>query len=129
MSKNYNWIRDIEKYILTQWMASGMTATWAKKKRYSNVNDWYIYEDYYDKYQTCYILVENLRIARAMVNRLTKVIKKLGYSEYFWADYGNTNSDYENAPCVVIGVNSSVVDFKKLENLHTVIKIKGACYD
>ena len=110
-------------------MASGMTATWAKKNQYSDINYWYIHEDYYGKYQTCWILVENLRMARAMANRLTKVIEKLGFSEYFWADYGSTNSDYENAPCVVIGVNSNITDYEKLENVHTVMKLKGACYD
>ena len=126
MSKNYDWTREIEKHILEKWMTSGMTASWAKINRYSDINDWYIYEDYYDKYQTCWILVENRKLARAMANRLTKVIEKLGFSEYFWADYGNANSDYENAPCVVIGLNSNATDYEKLENLYTVMKLKGA---
>lgn len=126
---DYSWILDVEKKILEYWMRTGITNKCAKEKEYDDINMWCVYEDSYDKYtQSCFILVRNIRLAKSMSVRLNKVIKELGLEDYFWADYGRGNTDYDNAPLVIIGMNHEKVNDENLKLLHTVLRIMGNNY-
>ena len=125
----YDWIIDIEKYILAEWMRTGLTDSCAKRKQFDNINDWCIHEDTYEYYaQNCFICVKDMCLAKNGQKRLEKIIEELKLSKYFWSDYGRANEDYENAPIIILGANYDVLRsstaLNKLQNIYTLLKLE-----
>lgn len=125
----YDWIIDIEKYVLAEWMRTGLTDGCAKRKQFDNIDNWCVYEDTYASYaQNCFICVKDMRWAKNGQKRLEKVIEKLNLSKYFWSDYGRANEDYENAPVIILGANYDVLKsstaLNELQNVYTLLKLR-----
>lgn len=125
---DYGWIRELETIILDEWMKTGVTDTYAKRKEFDNINNWCVYEDHYGKdSQSCFICVRDMRIAKGMQKRLEKKINELDLTDCFWCDYGRANEDYANAPIVIIGIEEGTVERRKdkLIQYYTLKKLEG----
>lgn len=64
----------------------------------------------YDQHATSYttLMLSDQPYVNGLYNRLKAFIDKVGLSEFFTADYGKMNEDYENTPMVCVYFNNAI---------------------
>lgn len=78
----------------------------------------------YGKVFASWMPVSNKQTAKKLATAVTKNLKKEQLDKCFTASYGNLNSDWENANCVIIESNPDVFNNDDLLTVLTLYRMK-----
>ena len=78
----------------------------------------------YGKHYASWMPVADKKVAKRFVKETNKYLKAEKLDKCFNANYGNLNSDWENASCIIIESNPDIFTNFDLENCLTLYKLK-----
>lgn len=79
----------------------------------------------YSDFYASWMPVADKKVAKKLAKELNKYLKAEGLDKCFKASYGNLNSDWENADCIIIESNPAIFNDSDLEDCLTLYKLKN----